>query len=306
MPEKDMLVIQTGDPIKGTKDQRRCKKCHATRNRLSDLYTQEGITKDHLKELSPEDRAEFMANAQDLCGKDLAKALTEAVVYSRLRRETNALNTKGQFKPLDEAEADYRHKPEAWENLKKNAPRMRHKYTFEELIWCPHYEMSNLLEDISTESRQRQVESETKVKRARIAKVEKPADASTDEPNSGRNLLRQAPIPEGQLKRLAASFTKMQQLQLSMSALLVEAEQDAVKENIPPKTLTEAKNALGMLDNLVEKADGMQKEKVAAQGQMKSLFENIKQVYATSEKYENKMRGLVEDAQPESEKVDTK
>ena len=305
MPEKDMLVIQTGDPIKGTKDQRRCKKCHATRNRLSDLCTQEGITKDHLKELSPEDRAEFMANAQDLCGKDLAKALTETVVYSRLRRESNSLHTKGQFKPLDEAEADYRHKPEAWENLKKNAPRLRHKYTLEELIWCPHYDMSNLLEDISSESRQRQVESETKVKRARIAKVEKPADASTDEPNSGRNL-RQAPIPEGQLKRLAASFTKMQQLQLSMSALLVEAEQDAVKENIPPKTLTEAKNALEMLDNLVEKADGMQKEKMAAQGQMKSLFENIKQVYATSEKYENKMRGLVEDAQPESEKVETK
>ena len=305
MPEKDMLVIQTGDPIKGTKDQRRCKKCHATRNRLTGLWTQEGITKDHLKELSPEDRAEFMANAQDLCGKDLAKALTEAVVYSRLRRETNLLNTKGHFKPLDEAEADYRHKPEAWENLKKNAPRMVHKFTFEELIWCPHYEMSTLLEDISTESRQRQVESETKVKRARIAKVEKPADASTDEPNSGRNLPRQqAPIPEGQLKRLAASFTKMQQLQLSMSALLVEAEQDAVKENIPPKTLTEAKNALEMLDNLVEKADGMQKEKMAAQGQMKKLFENIKQVYATSEKYWNKMRGLVDDAQPE--KVDTK
>ena len=295
MPEKDMLVIQTGDPIKGTKDQRRCKKCHATRNRLTGLWTQEGITKDHLKELSPQDRAEFMANAQDLCGRDLAKALTEAVVYSRLRRETNALNTKGQFKPLDEAEADYRHKPEAWENLKKNAPRMRHKYTFEELIWCPHYEMSNFLEDISTESRQRQVESETKVKRARIAKVEKPADASTDEPNRAKI----APIPEGQLKRLVASFTKMQQLQLSMSALLVEAEQDAVKDNIPPKTLTEAKNALGMLDNLVEKADGMQKEKMAAQGQMKSLFENIKQVYATSEKYWEKMRGLVDDAQPE-------
>ena len=304
MPEKDMLVIQTGDPIKGTKDQRRCKKCHATSHRLHELVTQEGITKDHLKELSPEDRAEFMANAQDLCGKDLAKALTEAVVYSRLRRETNLLNTKGDFKPLDEAEADYRHKPEAWENLKKNAPRLRHKYTLEELIWCPHYDMSNLLEDISSESRQRQVESETKVKRARIAKVEKPADASTDEPNSGRNLLRQAPIPEGQLKRLAASFTKMQQLQLSMSALLVEAEQDAVKENIPPKTLTEAKNALEMLDNLVEKADGMQKEKMAAQGQMKSLFENIKQVYTTSEKYWEKMRGLVDDAQPE--KVETK
>ena len=106
------------------------------------------------------------------------------------------------------------------------------------------------------------------------------------------------------MKRLAASFTKMQQLQLSMSALLVEAEQDAVKENIPPKTLTEAKNALGMLDNLVEKADGMQKEKMAAQGQMKSLFENIKQVYTTSEKYWEKMRGLVDDAQPE--KVETK
>ena len=300
MPEKDMLVIQTGDPIKGTKDQRRCKKCHATRNRLSELYTQEGITRDHLKELSPEDRAEFMANAQDLCGKDLAKALTETVVYSRLRRESNSLHTKGQFKPLDEAEADYRHKPEAWENLKKNAPRLRHKYTLEELIWCPHYDMSNLLEDISSESRQRQVESETKVKRARIAKVEKPADASTDEPNRAKI----APIPEGQLKRLVASFTKMQQLQLSMSALLVEAEQDAVKENIPPKTLTEAKNALEMLDNLVEKADGMQKEKMAAQGQMKSLFENIKQVYATSEKYWEKMRGLVDDAQPE--KVETK
>ena len=295
MPEKDMLVIQTGDPIKGTKDQRRCKKCHATRNRLTGLWTQEGITKDHLKELSPEDRAEFMANAQDLCGKDLAKALTETVVYSRLRRESNSLHTKGQFKPLDEAEADYRHKPEAWENLKKNAPRLRHKYTLEELIWCPHYDMSNLLEDISSESRQRQVESETKVKRARIAKVEKPADASTDEPNRAKI----APIPEGQLKRLVASFTKMQQLQLSMSALLVEAEQDAVKDNIPPKTLTEAKNALGMLDNLVEKADGMQKEKMAAQGQMKSLFENIKQVYATSEKYWEKMRGLVDDAQPE-------
>ena len=302
MPEKDMLVIQTGDPIKGTKDQRRCKKCHAARERLNELCTQEGITRDHLKELSPQDRAEFMANAQDLCGKDLAKALTETVVYSRLRRESNSLHTKGQFKPLDEAEADYRHKPEAWENLKKNAPRLRHQYTLEELIWCPHYDMSNLLEDISSESRQRQVESETKVKRARIAKVEKPAVASTDEPNRAKI----APIPEGQLKRLVASFTKMQQLQLSMSALLVEAEQDAVKENIPPKTLTEAKNALEMLDNLVEKADGMQKEKMAAQGQMKSLFENIKQVYATSEKYENKMRGLVEDALPESEKVDTK
>ena len=261
MPEKDMLVIQTGDPIKGTKDQRRCKKCHATSHRLSELVTQEGITKDHLKELSPEDRAEFMANAQDLCGKDLAKALTETVVYSRLRRETNLLNTKGQFKPLDEAEADYRHKPEAWENLKKNAPRMRHKYTLEELIWCPQYEMSNFLEDISTESRQRQVESETKVKRARIAKVEKPADASTDEPNSGRNLLRQAPIPEGQLKRLVASFTKMQQLQLSMSALLVEAEQDAVKDNIPPKTLTEAKSALGMLDTWWKKQMGCRRRR---------------------------------------------
>ena len=295
------MVIQKGDPIKGTKDQRRCKKCHATSHRLHELVTQEGITKDHLKELSPEDRAEFMANAQDLCGKDLAKALTETVVYSRLRRESNSLHTKGQFKPLDEAEADYRHKPEAWENLKKNAPRLRHQYTLEELIWCPHYDMSNLLEDISSESRQRQVESETKVKRARIAK-EKPAVPSTDEPNRAKI----APIPEGQLKRLAASFTKMQQLQLSMSALLVEAEQDAVKENIPPKTLTEAKNALGMLDNLVEKADGMQKEKMAAQGQMKSLFQDIKQVYATSEKYENKMRGLVEDALPESEKVDTK
>ena len=73
MPEKDMLVIQTGDPIKGTKDQRRCKKCHATRNRLSDLYTQEGITKDHLKELSPEDRAEFMENHKIYVGRLLQR-----------------------------------------------------------------------------------------------------------------------------------------------------------------------------------------------------------------------------------------
>ena len=133
------MVVQTGDPIKGTKDQRRCKKCHAARERLNELCTQEGITRDHLKELSPQDRAEFMANAQDLCGRDLAKALTEAVVYSRMRRETNGLNAKGQFKPLDEAEAEYKHKPEAWENLKKNSPQMVHKYTLEQLIWCPHY-----------------------------------------------------------------------------------------------------------------------------------------------------------------------
>ena len=82
-----------------------------------------------------------------------------------------------------------------------------------------------------------------------------------------------------------------------MSALLVEAEQDAVKDNIPPKTFGEAKTAGAALDKLVEKAEGMQKEKIAAKGEMKSLFDEIKRVYANSETYENKMKSLIEDAQ---------
>ena len=54
----------------------------------------------------------------------------------------------------------------------------------------------------------------------------------------------------------------------------------------------------------MEKAEGMQKEKIAAKGEMKSFFEEIKRVYANSETYENKMKSLIEDAQPESENVD--
>ena len=47
----------------------------------------------------------------------------------------------------------------------------------------------------------------------------------------------------------------------------------------------------------MEKAEGMQKEKIAAKGEMKSLFDEIKRVYANSETYENKMKSLIEDAQ---------
>ena len=74
--------------------------------------------------------------------------------------------------------------------------------------------------------------------------------------------------------------------------------------NIPPKTFREAKTAGAALDKLVEKAEGMQKEKIAAKGEMKSFFEEIKRVYANSETYENKMKSLIEDAQPENENAD--
>ena len=73
-PEKDTMVILKGDPVKGTQDQRRCKTCNATRSRLNDLCSlQGGITKDHLKELSPEDRAEFMENHKIYVGRLLQR-----------------------------------------------------------------------------------------------------------------------------------------------------------------------------------------------------------------------------------------
>ena len=110
--------------------------------------------------------------AQALCGADLQKEMTETITSTMVRRMTDTLTTEGGFEPIDEITDKWKTKrPIMLENLLKRAPRMTCTMNQAELIWVPTYSAKHTTETMHEETRKRKLESETKIRKMKAAKM---------------------------------------------------------------------------------------------------------------------------------------
>jgi len=194
---------------------------------------------------------------------------------------------------LTDIDKKYENQPVIKANVLRNAVRMTNPVTQEECLWIPTMSLARTQEDIREEQNRRALESETKVKRAKVKKATTPKPP-TDPSQDGEAPM--VPIGEPQMKRLAACISKMQELHMHMNGTLLDANLSEVKENIPPKTLEKAEAKQSALVKLMQEAEQKHEEKAAAKGAMKVLFEAVKACLSEGKDVNEKLKGLVEDA----------
>jgi hypothetical protein len=215
-------------------------------------------------------------------------------------------------RPLSELEEKYKDKPDILEHIKMNAPDMVNPVTQETLLYVPKFSMGRAGEEVVSETRKVEIESETKIRKAIASgkppeKKRKTIEDGTqleeeEQEEEGKDPFEnfekkaQLAIPVPQLARLLKSVEKMQILRLTLATLSNETRDAAVNANIPAKTLTKFTEAQTEIETGLTYADKKTESKQAAKGQMKWLFDAMRDRFTTGKSYAEKMQSLIEDA----------
>jgi hypothetical protein len=293
-PMNTRVQVQSKDAIMGNCGQERCKGCNALKSRISRIMKGHNEDLEGYAGLIPDERKELYKKAQQLCGADLQKLLTECIVNATIRRISDTKTTQGTFEPVDEVTEDWgKRRPTMLQHLLTNGTRMTCPTTKAELIWVPIYTMQIETSNTHEETKKRKLESDQIIKKAKVTKAE-PADgllATKGELPKGGVA---KPLSEPQLKRIKALSEKVDAKKMQYFTTQVRAHSPEMTEIVPSKVLENFSLALDLLGTLAGQADDFDKSKQASTIAFKALFVQHKDCFEQLDKFQDVLDSCME------------
>ena len=255
----------------------RCRLCHNAIGRVRTILMK--LNEDQqlgFRNMTPEERREFYKKAQTQCGANLQKQLTESIITSTLNKITDQTLEDGIFRPIEEVEEEWKKKPEKLAQLKLNAPRVKCKYTGEELIMIPSYSYKHCLESEESSESKRRLQSEQCVKKMKVTTegatqkktpAKKPSDNKADIPK---------PITDAQQKRLKKCLSDLERNKLKYADLCLHIDTNNAHESISERLMKRITDLSGNLDALIERTKNALSQNSISSNGFKDLSEAIK------------------------------
>lgn len=219
-------------------DRYKCKTCNALLWRIGGVLTGNDVLGAKFKEISPEQKQQFLRDNHTLMGTDLKAAIMEVCEY--VETSTMAYSALGTGNWIDETDLrkKYESKPGVPENIMKNAKSfdcpISGRTLFEDVVYQTQSKAEN------TESIKRKLEISTESKRrgakAKAAPVEK---AKQELPEDGGGVGR--PLSDKHLEQLQKTNAELERNSKKLDQYLKVCEVADIKDGIPPSLIAKGK-----------------------------------------------------------------
>jgi hypothetical protein len=253
-------------------EQVRCKPCHALRSRITRLINSTGV--EGFSELSDEQRIQLMKGAAELFGADLKKEVTEAIIKSKVERQTIAFSSGGEFEDWDVVEERYKNKPEEWASIQLNARTFTCTVRKVKMVQIPKYQSTDLKEEILGKEQKRKIEGYGDIKKTKKTKIPTPVRATLSEDNVPVNV----PVGEKQLERADKIVNQLKETEINMGTLLSLAKAEEAKDYVTHVTVTKAEKAMERLQVCIAIFNTYIEKKEAPKGAFTSRLSDAKSV----------------------------
>ena len=280
--EKSAVCLKNEDPLKGVKNQWRCRLCHNAMGRVRTAFkSMSEEQKLGFQDLTLVERREFYKKAQTLCGAHLQKTLTESITTSTIRKISETSHEDGHFLPIKEVEAEWSQKrPEMWAQLELHAPRLECKYTGAELIMVPSYSYKRARETCDSTTNVRKLESDQCVKKIKVTKENQVKGTQEEDQGNPAPKHNKADIPkpitDAQQKRLNKIMTGLEQNKLKYADLCLHIDTNNAHESISERLMKRITDLSGNLDALIERTKNALSQNSISSNGLKDLSEAIK------------------------------
>ena len=299
-PRGEMLTIRPEDPEKRLPEQMQCGDCNGIKNRIQYLTRKTPSLRGALKPLSAEERKDWMVKNGRLVGDDLAKVLHQTCVESNLTRQTAEFKAMGEFVDVDDAEKQFKDKPEQWASVRLHAQTHRCPVRNVMMYWIPKFSLTLANSEIDTEERKRRLESSVKMA---AAKKIKPAAAVNVAPAVGefhgkppeqvQIEAQMVAVTPANKKRLEACIIRLETKQMELTSQMAEAGQEKFNELIPQRLHELCNDTSKGLEKTLASAKDLLAKGESPKGFVKQLFDDIKRMSATCSDLTGKLEGAM-------------
>jgi len=288
------------DAEEGKSEQMQCSDCLGIKNRVQYLARKTPSLRGALKPLSREERQQWMAKNNKLVGEDLAKMLHQTCAQTSLTKQVAEFKADGQFVDYEEAEKQFKDKPEQWESIKLHAQTHRCPVRGVDMYWIPKFSMSLANSEVDTEERKRKLETSAKMaapKKMKNAAAVNVAPAigeyQGNQPQQAQIQAQMVGVTDANKKRLESCIIRLETKQMELTSQMAEAEQEKFKELIPQRLSKLCDDASNGLDKTIASAKDVLAKKEAPKGDLKQLFDDIKGVSTTCSDLTEKLQGAM-------------
>ncbi len=287
-PYGEMKKLRPEDAVQGVAEQLQCKDCNGMKQRIAYLTKKTPSLKGALKPLNPEERKDWMAKNNKLVGEDLAKVLFQTAAESSLTKQSTEFKANGEFVDYDVVEEQFKDKPEQWASIQLNAQTHRCPIRDVMMYWIPKFTLTMANSEVEIEERKRKLESSTKM--APPKKI-KPAAVNVA-PAVGEFQLG-VPVEQAQIqaqkvavtpankKRLESCIIRLETKQMELTSQMAEAAEEKIADIIPQKLHKLCDDNSKGLDKILASAKAVLAMAEAPKGDLKKLFDGIKEISAT-------------------------
>ena len=284
----------------GKSEQMQCEACLGFKNRVQYMARKSPSLRGALKPLSQEERRQWMVTNSKLVGEDLAKMMHQTCVQASLTKQSAEFKVDGQFVDFDEAEKQFKDKPEQWESIKLQAQTHRCPIRGVDMYWIPKFSMTLQTSEVDTEERKRKLESSAKMaapKKMKNAAAVNVAPAigeyQGNQPQQAQIQAQKVCLTDANKKRLESCIIRLETKQMEFTSQMAEAEQEKFKELIPQRLSKLCDDTSKVLDKTIASAKDVLAKKEAPKGDLKQLFDDIKGVSTTCSDLTAKMQGAM-------------
>jgi len=241
-------------------------------------------------DLDAESRVQFYKDAKDMCGPALAKQITETIQWAHVRRQSTLFSQEGEFQDEEDVKAEYQSRPDVLDNILANAKRMHCPVRCVDMLWVPKFLIKMSQEDVTTEQKKRQCESETTVRPNKKPAIKKEKAVPALQAPEGEP----GPIHKAQKLRLIKIIPTLEETQRSFSTLVAESKAEDVRQYFPPKLIEKAEVTLKGLEAKIEKCKEVLGTNDVAKGGMKVIFVEVKELTGGSKNLQKQMRDCLD------------
>ena len=196
-----------------------------------------------------DERVQWVKDNKHVCGSDLAKKVCEAHIRQSIKTQSMKFSAAGDLMDWDDAERQYREKPDDWDHIRSNCHTFKNPYTGKLLIWIPTFHMAISREEQEVDERKRKMEADFKIKPDKSdaagaagankkAKFADAAGAEGEEPD-----VEHVDVTAAQKKRIENSIPKLEEVQLKILTKITDAQSPDMAQAVAPMLLTKAKAA---------------------------------------------------------------
>ena len=276
MSEDLMNKIQNEDAITGSKEQWHCKKCNALRSRIHRLHT----SVDGFRDLSPDERAQFMLDNQTTFSQDLLKNMHEVAIQSRIRKSSSLFKKHGDYFDETDLRDKLRNKPDQLERILTSGQTLQCTDRGCTMYWLPNYSLEMAEEESKSESSKREIEATSVIKKAKKPKREpQAAEANGGDTGPDEKAKALVKLTEPQTQKLTKSKPLVEDVQFKLSQSLLASADPSCDGFVPPKMLEKGKEINDKLTEVVAAIDKYLVEKEAPKG---DLAKHLKKASDTS------------------------
>ena len=300
VPPEDIRQVQKTDVLKGTVDQWRCKRCVALLGRLARLT--KGTGTPCLRDLTAEERTEFMKSNQNLFGKDLQKAITDINIQARLRKSGTTFSQHGDFIDIegeDGVKAKYSNRPDQLANILERGQRITCPVRGVEAVWVPKYTLNITDEEHETDETKRKMQADYTIKKAKVSKLAKqePPPTNTDgEGDQEDKDKRMVNIGVGQKKRIEKIIPKLEDQKLKPSSNIGVISAPDMQGHIGQKQLDKYMSIESNLTDTVSKLKEAFAQQTAPAGHVAKLLKSVAETAESAATASSRLDELLQEA----------